>query len=137
MMDTVTRDSIQSTFDYLRERAASSGSRHTSTATTSTSGPATCSPSGVAFFDSLASLHRERPVQAGLVVLCELTIHGSILPVRSLAEPLQPVMDNGAKEVLLPTANKRDLLEVPGDIVERVDSLFYSNPLQASVKALG
>lgn len=46
-------------------------------------------------------------------------------------------MDNGAKKVLLPTANNRVLLEVPGDIVERVDSLFYSDPIQVSVKALG
>jgi ATP-dependent Lon protease len=57
--------------------------------------------------------------------------------VSSLAEPLQLVMDNGAKKVLLPTTNKRDFLEVPGDIVERVDSLFYSDPIQASLKALG
>ena len=94
-------------------------------------------PAGVAFFVALASLLRELPVQPGLVVLGEMTIHGNIQPVHSLAEPLQAVMDNGARKVLLPTANKRDLLEVPGDIVERVDPLFYSDPLQASVKALG
>ena len=91
----------------------------------------------MAFFVALLSLLREQPVQAGLVILGEMTIHGNIQPVHSLAEPLQLVMDNGAQKVLLPTANKRDLLEVPGDIVERVDSLFYSDTVRASTKALG
>ena len=56
-----------------------------------------------------------------------------------LAEQLKAVADPTRLRILklLPTTNKRDLLEVPGDIVERVDSLFYSDPIQASVKALG
>ena len=46
-------------------------------------------------------------------------------------------MDNGAKKVLIPLSNKRDFLEVPGEIVEKVDPIFYSEPLQAALKALG
>ena len=92
---------------------------------------------GVAFFVALYSLLREQPVQAGLVVLGEMTIHGNILPVKSLIEPLQLVMDNGAKRVLVPTANKRHFLEVPGDIIESVDPIFYSDPISAALKAIG
>jgi hypothetical protein len=33
--------------------------------------------------------------------------------------------------------NKRNFLEVSGDIVERVDPIFFSNPMTAAMKALG
>ena len=39
---------------------------------------------------------------------------------RSLAEPLQVAIDNGARKALIPLENKRNFLEVSGDIVERV-----------------
>jgi len=92
---------------------------------------------GVAFFVALYSLLREKPALAGLVVLGELTIQGNILPARSLIEALQVVMDNGAKKVLIPVGNKRQFLEVPGDVIERVDPIFYGDPLTAAMKALG
>lgn len=95
------------------------------------------SQGGVAFFVALYSLLRDKPSLAGLVVLGEMTIHGNILPVRSLLEPLQVIVDNGAKKVLIPVSNKRQFLEVPGDLLERVDPIFYSEPLAAALKAIG
>lgn len=95
------------------------------------------SKGGVAFFVALYSLLRDKPPLAGLVVLGEMTIQGNILPVRSLIEPLQVIVDNGAKKVLVPVSNKRQYLEVPGDLLERVDPIFYSEPLAAALKAIG
>ncbi len=95
------------------------------------------SQGGVAFFVALYSLLREKPSLAGLVILGEMTIQGNILPVRSLLEPLQVILDNGAKKVLVPVSNKRQYLEVPGDLLERVDPIFYSEPLAAALKAIG
>jgi ATP-dependent Lon protease len=46
-------------------------------------------------------------------------------------------MDNGGKRVLIPVANRRHFLEVPPDILERVDPIFYSEPLAAALKAVG
>jgi ATP-dependent Lon protease len=95
------------------------------------------SEGGVAFFVALYSLLRDRSVQAGLVILGEMTIQGNILPARSLVEPLQVIMDNGARRVLIPVANRRQFMDVPPDILERVDPIFYSDPLAAALKALG
>lgn len=94
------------------------------------------SQAGVAFFIALYSLLRDKSIQPGLVVLGEMTIQGNILPVRSLVEPLQVVMDNGAKRVLIPLSNRRELMEIPPDILENVDPIFYSEPIQAALKAL-
>jgi len=95
------------------------------------------SQAGVAFFVALYSLLRDKPSQPGLVVLGEMTIQGNILSVRSLVEPLQVIMDNGAKRVLIPLSNRRDVLEIPPDILESVDPIFYSEPIAAALKAIG
>ena len=80
---------------------------------------------------------KRHSVQAGLVILGDLSIQGNIKPMRSLAEPLQVAMDNGARKALIPLENKRNFLEVSGDIVERVDPVFFSDPMTAAMKALG
>jgi len=46
-------------------------------------------------------------------------------------------MDNGARRALIPIENKRHFLEVSADTMERVDPIFYSDPLTAAMKALG
>ena len=74
---------------------------------------------------------------AGLVILGDLSIQGNIKPMRSLAEPLQVAMDNGARKALIPLENKRNLLEVSGEIVERVDPVFFSDPMTVAMKGLG
>jgi len=57
--------------------------------------------------------------------------------VKSLAEPLQVGMDNRARRASVPLENKRNFLEVSGDIVERVDPVFFADPMTAAMKALG
>ncbi|HOK57848.1 MAG TPA: hypothetical protein PK659_03215 [Methanothrix sp.] len=46
-------------------------------------------------------------------------------------------MDNGARCALIPIENKRHFLEVSADIVERVDPVFYGDPVVAARKAIG
>jgi ATP-dependent Lon protease len=92
---------------------------------------------GIALVVAIYSALKRLPVQAGLVILGDLSIQGNIKPMRSLAEPLQVAMDNGARKALIPLENKRNFLEVSGDIVERVDPVFFSDPMMAAMKALG
>jgi ATP-dependent Lon protease len=92
---------------------------------------------GIALVAAVYSALKRQSAQAGLVVLGDLSIQGNIKAVRSLAEPLQVAMDNGARRALVPLENKRSFLEVSGEIVERVDPVFYSDPMTAAVKALG
>src|SRR5437868_1514079 len=92
---------------------------------------------GIALVVAIYSALKRMPVQAGLVILGDLSIQGNIKPMRSLAEPLQVAMDNGARKALIPLENKRNFLEVSGDIVERVDPVFFSDPMTAAMKALG
>jgi len=92
---------------------------------------------GIALVVAIYSAVKRQPAQAGLVILGDLSIQGNIKAVRSLAEPLQVAMDNGARRALVPLENKRSFLEVSGEIVERVDPVFFSDPMTAAMKALG
>jgi ATP-dependent Lon protease len=86
---------------------------------------------------AIDSAIKKHSVLAGLLILGDLSIQGNIKPVRSLVEPLQVGMDNGARRALIPLENKRNFLEVSGDIIERVDPVFFSDPMTAAMKALG
>jgi ATP-dependent Lon protease len=91
---------------------------------------------GVAFFIAAYSALRKSPPQAGLLVLGDMSVQGNLKPVRSLTEPLQVAMDNGARRALIPIENKRQFLEVNPDVLEHVDPIFYGDLRQAAFKAL-
>jgi predicted ATP-dependent Lon-type protease len=70
--------------------------------------------SGIALVVAIYSALKRLPVQAGLVILGDLSIQGNIKAMRSLAEPLQVAMDNGARKY-----PARDQEELPTQIVGR------------------
>ncbi len=92
---------------------------------------------GIALVVAVFSAVKRQSAVAGLLILGDLSIQGNIKEVSSLVEPLQVAMDNGARRALIPIANKRNFLEVSGDIMERVDPIFYADPMTAAIKALG
>jgi ATP-dependent Lon protease len=92
---------------------------------------------GLGFFIAAFSALKKAPPVAALLVLGDLSVQGNIKGLRSLVEPLQIAMDNGAKKALIPLENKRSFLEVTGDIVEHVDPIFFGDPKTAAFKALG
>ena len=92
---------------------------------------------GIALAVAIYSAIRRQPVLAGLLILGDLSIQGNIKSVRSLVEPLQIGMENGARRALIPLENKRNFFEVPGEIIERVDPSFFSDPVTAAMKGLG
>lgn len=92
---------------------------------------------GVGFFAAAFSALRSTPLAPALLVLGDMSIQGNLKPTRSLVEPLQVGMDNGAKRALIPIENRRNFLEVTSDIIEHVDPIFYGDPKMAALKALG
>ena len=95
------------------------------------------SETGVAFFIAILSALLEKPVQEQLVVLGEMSIHGGLRKVDALTERLQLAMDSGAKKVMLPSENKRDFADIPGDILDKIQIIFYSDPVNAAFRAMG
>jgi ATP-dependent Lon protease len=142
-VNNVMKESIQRAFTYIQSHKVDMGIAQAVTTTDFhleaidlLTNKVSCD-AGIALVVAIYSAIKKHPVLPALLVLGDLSIQGNIKAIRSLAEPLQVGMDNGAKQALIPTENKRNFLEVSGDIVERVDPLFYSDPLTSALKALG
>lgn len=94
------------------------------------------SETGVAFFIAMLSSMLEKSVQEKLVILGEMSIHGTLLKVDKLTERLQLAMDQGARSVLLPAENKRDIGDIPIDVLDKIQINFYSDPKNAALRAM-
>ena len=92
---------------------------------------------GMACFVTMVGALINKPVQESLVVLGEMSLRGGLQPVGLLTERLQLAMDNGARRVLLPLENKRDFLDVPGDVLDKLQIIFFSDPANAAFRAMG
>ena len=79
----------------------------------------------------------QKPLQGQMVVLGDMSLGGSIIPVENLAECLQAAFDSGAKRILLPMASVGDIPSIPGELFAKFQTSFYSDPVDAVFKALG
>jgi ATP-dependent Lon protease len=94
------------------------------------------SQTAAAFFVALFSALVGKPVRPATVVLGEITVQGGVLPVSELAECVQLAKENGARRVLVPTANAKDIPHIPAEILTGLELAFYSDPKECLLKAL-
>lgn len=91
----------------------------------------------LASFIALCSVALTKPVQSQLAVMGDMSLGGTIVQVRNLAESLQVAFDAGAKKILLPMSSVIDIPTVPGELFAKFQTSFYSDPVDAVFKALG
>ncbi len=92
---------------------------------------------GIALVVAVYSAIKRQSVQAGLVILGDLSIQGNIKAGAVAGRAAAGRHGQRGTRALVPLENKRNFLEVSGDIVERVDPVFFSDPMTAAMKALG
>jgi ATP-dependent Lon protease len=95
------------------------------------------SETAVAFFVSMVSALLEKPVLEQTVVLGEMSVQGMLLKVKGLPERMQLAVEAGAKRILIPSENKRDVAEVPDAVLTKIQWQFYDSPIRALIMALG
>ena len=76
-------------------------------------------------------------MQSQWAVLGDMSLGGTIVRVRNLAESMQVAFDAGAKRILLPMSSVTDIPSVPGELFAKFQTSFYSDPVDAAFKALG
>ena len=91
----------------------------------------------VAFFVSLVSALVEKKCREQLVILGEMSVQGLLLKVSNVTERLQLALESGAKQVLVPSENKRDLADVPDEVLNKLQVIFYTDPTNATLRAMG
>lgn len=91
----------------------------------------------VAFYIGLVSALIEKPLREQLVVLGEMSVQGLLMKVGNLTERLQLALESGAKSALVPSENKRDLADVPDELLNKLQVSFYTDPTNAAIRAMG
>lgn len=91
---------------------------------------------GVAFYVAIMSAIQNRRIQAGTVVMGDLTIQGNLRGVASITEPLQVALENGAIRAMVPISNKGQFAALPEETVEKLDVIFYGDVDRAVLKAI-
>ena len=86
---------------------------------------------------AICSIALGKPTVAGLAVIGDITISGSVIKVEDLAAVLQVCVDSGAKKVLIPILSATDFGAVPADLLSSIQPIFYSTPEEAVFRALG
>jgi ATP-dependent Lon protease len=137
------KEAIKVGFDYFKANASrisasirtSDHDYHLHVVELHNTGPATAMT--LSAFVALCSGVMSRPLQQQMVVLGNMSLGGSIIPVENLAESLQVAFDAGAKRILLPMASVRDIPTIPGELFAKFQTGFYSDPIDAAFKALG
>jgi len=90
-----------------------------------------------AFYIALVSALIEKPLREQLVVLGEMSVQGMLVKVANLTERLQLALESGAKYALVPSENKRDLADVPDELLNKLQVSFYTDPTNAAIRAMG
>ena len=124
----VMQESIQAAMTVMRSRSASLGLEpdfqddidihiHVPEGATPKDGPS----AGIGMCTAIASVLTGIPVHANVAMTGEITLRGEVLPIGGLKEKLLAAHRAGVKTVLIPEENRKDLAEMPKNIMAKLD----------------
>ena len=86
---------------------------------------------GVAMFLALASLLSGKPVRSDVAMTGEISLRGLVLPIGGVKEKTLAANRAGIKMVILPERNRKDLVDLPKDVIKGLQFQFVRNVDQA------
>jgi len=92
---------------------------------------------GVTMLTALASLLTDRKLKKDLAMTGEITLRGVVLPVGGIKEKVLAAHRAGIKTIILPKWNKKDLEDVPPNVIKDIKFLFVDDMLEVLKIALG
>jgi ATP-dependent Lon protease len=127
----VMSESVQIAFSYVRANAHKLGIEpktfdeaefhvHFPAGAVPKDGPS----AGITVVTSILSLLRQRSVPARLAMTGEITLMGNVLPVGGIKEKVIAARRAGARRVILPQRNQKDLVEVPEHVARGLQFYF-------------
>ncbi len=124
----VMQESIKAAMTVVRSRADSLGISsdfhdqsdihvHVPEGATPKDGPS----AGVGMCTALVSALTDIAVRANVAMTGEITLRGEVLPIGGLKEKLLAAQRGGIDTVIIPIKNKKDLVEIPDEILQGLD----------------
>lgn len=90
----------------------------------------------LAEFIGLCSAVADRPVRESTVVVGEIKISGTMMPLTSVDDIIRVSVNAGAKRILLPMDSFTQYQKVPRELLEKISADFYIDPIDAAKRAL-
>lgn len=139
----VMKESIQAAMTVVRGRSKQFGVSddfyehsdfhiHVPEGATPKDGPS----AGVGMCTALVSVITHIPVRADVAMTGEITLRGQVLPIGGLKEKLLAAHRGGIKHVIIPEENRKDLSEIPANILKKITIHPVNNIEQVLVLAL-
>jgi ATP-dependent Lon protease len=91
---------------------------------------------GVTVVTALVSLFTEHPVRVDLAMTGEVTLKGRVLPVGGIKEKVLAAHRAGIRHVLLPEGNRKDLKDLPEEVLSEMDVRFAQHVQEVVAEAL-
>ncbi|KTD50235.1 ATP-dependent protease La [Legionella quinlivanii] len=123
----VMQESIHAAMTVVRSRAKSFGVPddfydkndfhvHVPEGATPKDGPS----AGIGMCTALVSVVTHIPVRADVAMTGEITLRGQVLPIGGLKEKLLAAHRGGIKHVIIPEENRKDLEEIPDNVLKKL-----------------
>jgi ATP-dependent Lon protease len=130
----VMKESAKAALSYTRSRSAELGIDVTALDTNDLHihVPAGAVPkdgpsAGVTIFTALVSLLTNRPVRPDTAMTGECSLRGRVLPVGGIKAKVLAAHRAGIRRVILPEQNRRDIDDVPADVLGELEVVFATD----------
>ncbi|MBS0474846.1 MAG: endopeptidase La [Proteobacteria bacterium] len=139
----VMNESVQAAFSFVRARSPAYGIKpsliarkdihiHLPEGAVPKDGPS----AGVGMVTSIVSTLAGVPVRKDIAMTGEVTLRGRVLAIGGLKEKLLAALRGGIKTVLIPEENRKDLAEIPANVIEGLEIIPVSHVDQVLELAL-
>ncbi|HCA56543.1 MAG TPA: endopeptidase La [Blastocatellia bacterium] len=139
----VMQESAQAAFSYAKARAGELGIDendfenfdlhiHLPEGAIPKDGPS----AGITMATAMVSVLAQRPVRKDVAMTGEITLRGNVLPIGGVKEKLLAARRAKIKTVILPEPNRRDLVDMPEEVMTDLKFIFVENVMDVFENAL-
>ncbi|EGD60843.1 Lon-A peptidase [Novosphingobium nitrogenifigens DSM 19370] len=139
----VMSESVQMAFSFVKARSPAYGIKpsifqrkdlhiHLPEGAVPKDGPS----AGIGMVTAMVSTLTGIPVRADVAMTGEVTLRGRVLAIGGLKEKLLAALRGGIKTVLIPEENRKDLVEIPANIVNGLEIIPVSHVDEVLARAL-
>ncbi|MCU1290418.1 MAG: lon [Acidobacteria bacterium] len=139
----VMQESAQAAFSYAKARAGELGINeddfenydihiHLPEGAIPKDGPS----AGITLATAIVSVLAQRPVRKDVAMTGEITLRGNVLPIGGVKEKILAARRAHVKKVILPEPNRRDLEDLPQEVLDDLTFIFVENVRQVFPEAL-